>query len=213
MCLLCSGQAAHTDPHGRLLAITLGDFEAACEQAGVTVAQGARNLAKSIDTRERRTLLASVEKSQVLDVEYAATRVVKTVAEKRYTLGLAYPAMRLDKGVAADGHIDFVSQEALEQTAWNWMTKERTIGLFHTKGTEGHARVVESYLWPSDEPWVIKGDDGTVQRICKGDWLLSTVWDEHGWALVKAGLVNGWSPEGGAKRSRPSASRLAELRS
>ncbi|MGO9903484.1 MAG: XkdF-like putative serine protease domain-containing protein [Solirubrobacteraceae bacterium] len=207
MCLLC-GQAAHTDPHGRLLAITLGDFEAACAQAGVSTEQGARNLAKSVDA------LALVRKGPPpMQAEYAACRVVKTVAEQRYSLGLAYPAMRLDRSVASDGHIDFVSAGALEQTAWNWMSKEREIGLFHTKGTEGHATVVESYLWPADEPWVIKGADGTVQRICKGDWLLGTVWDEHGWALVKAGLVNGWSPEGGARRSRPSASRLAELRS
>jgi hypothetical protein len=207
MCLLC-GRSAHTDPHGRLLAITLGDFETSCEQAGVTVERGARNLAKSIDALKRRTLLASVQRSPVLDVEYAATRVVKTQAEQRYSLGLAYPAMRLDAGVAADGHIDFVSPEALEQTAWNWMSKQRTISLFHTQGssTDGHATAVESYIYRGPD-WQVA--DAVVKA---GDWLLGTVWDDEGWQLVKAGLVNGWSPEGGAKRARPTAERLAQLR-
>jgi hypothetical protein len=116
--------------------------------------------------------------------------------------------MRLDSGVAADGHIDFVSPEALEQTAWNWMSKQRTISLFHTPGdsTDGHATAVESYIY--------RGPDWQVSDtvIKAGDWLLGTVWDAEGWALVKARAVNGWSPEGGAKRSRPSAQRLAQLR-
>lgn len=174
--MLCGD--AHTDPHGRLLAITLGDFEAACRQAGVTVEQGARNLAKQIDARARREQLL-VAKS-ACEPEYAATRIIKTAAEKRYTLGLGYPAMRLDKAVAQDGHIDFVSAEALEETAWNWMRKERTIGLFHTDGLEGHAEVVESYIARGD--WQI-GD--TVVKA--GSWLLGTVWDAHGWGSRRRG--------------------------
>jgi hypothetical protein len=197
--------------HNDQRSITTSVLQDAADAAGTDIETVVQNIAKTM------ALVSSVQKradSQPPAAEYAACRVLKTAAEQRYTLGLAYPAMRLDAGVAADGHIDFASPQALEQTAWNWMSKQRTISLFHTPGTgtDGHATAVESYLWPSDEPWVIKGLDGTVQRICKGDWLLGTVWDEHGWALVKAGLVNGWSPEGAAKRSRPSAQRLAQLR-
>ena len=204
MCWSCGGMP--WDTHSDHRTITTSVLQDAADHAGTDIAGVIANLSKTL------RIVASVEKQAAREAEYAACRVVKTVDEKRYSLGLAYPAMRLDKGVAADGHIDFVSQEALEQTAWNWMSKNREISLFHTDGTEGHATVVESYLWPSSEPWVIKGSDGVEQRICKGDWLLSAVWDEHGWELVKTRKVNGWSPEGGARRSRPSASRLAELR-
>jgi hypothetical protein len=204
MCLLCNG--THTDGHGSYQSITFCDLEAAAHAAGVSVTDGARNLAKAVAARERREQVLVAK--QAGTAEYAACRVVKTAAEQRYTLGLAYPAMRLDAGVAADGHIDFVSPEALEQTAWNWMSKQRTISLFHTQGssTDGHATAVESYIY--------RGPDWQVgETVVKaGDWLLGTVWDEHGWQLVKAGLVNGWSPEGGARRSRPSPERLALLR-
>jgi hypothetical protein len=199
MCWSCGGYPWDTHSDGR--AITTSVLQDAADYLHTDIDTVVANIVKTL------ALVSSVKKQAAASAEYAACRVVKTAAEQRYTLGLAYPAMRLDKGVAADGHIDFVSPQALEQTAWGWMSKQRDIGLFHTKGTEGHATVVESYIWRAPD-WPV-GD--TV--IKAGDWLLGTVWDEHGWGLVKAGLVNGWSPEGGAKRSRPSASRLAQLRS
>lgn len=152
---------------------------------------------------------APVGKAGQLDDSAVECRVVKAQAEQRYTLGLAYPAMRPDVSVAADGHRDFASPEALEKCAWEYMTKYRDIGMFHRAGTEGHATVVESYVYRGPD-WHVPGADYVVKA---GDWLLGTVWDEHGWDLVKAGLVNGWSPEGGAKRITPDAARLAELRS
>lgn len=141
--------------------------------------------------------------------DIAGVEVVKATEERRYTLGVAYPAMRADVAVAADKHIDFVSADVLEKTAWEWMSKHRDIGLFHRAGTEGHADVVESYIYRGPD-WHIPESDYVVKA---GDWMLGTVWDEHGWQLVKSELVRGWSPEGGARRSLPSAARLAELRS
>ena len=150
---------------------------------------------------------------KALESGLAACRVVKTGEERRYTLGVAYPAMKADTARAADGHRDFVGAEALEATAWSWMTKSRDIGLFHQGGTEGHATVVESYIYRGPD-WTIPSPvDGQDYVVKAGDWLLSTVWDEYGWELVKSRLVNGWSPEGGARRAKPSAERLALLRS
>ncbi len=146
-----------------------------------------------------------------IDPDRAECQVIKATVEQRYTLGIAYPAMKTDVAVAQDGHRDFVSAEALEKCAWSWMAKNRDIGLFHQDGTEGHGTVVESYIWRAD-PWVIKAADGT-QTVNLGDWLLGVQWDDHGWDLVKAGLVRGWSPEGRARRSIPDAARLSELRS
>ena len=143
----------------------------------------------------------------------AALNVVKAEEEHRYTLGLAYPAMKPDSARAADGYIDFVSSEVLEKTAWSWMEKNHEIGMFHRDGTEGHATVVESYIYRGPDWTVASPVNGQDYVIKAGDWLMGCQWDSHGWSMVKAGLVKGWSPEGGARRSKPSQSRLAELRS
>ena len=138
--------------------------------------------------------------------------MLKAAEESRYTLGLAYPAMRVDVGVAADGYRDFVSHDALEKAAWSWMTKQGGIGMFHRGGTEGHATVVESYIYRGPDWCVASPVDGSDCIIKAGDWMLGTVWDDYGWQMVKAGLVNGWSPEGSARRSTPSPERLNEMR-
>jgi hypothetical protein len=145
------------------------------------------------------------------DTDLAACRVIKAETERQYTLGLAYPAMAADKAVAADGHIDFVGEAALEKTAWDWMTKHRSIGLFHKSGTDGHATVVESYIYRGPD-WKVEAD-GETYTIRKGDWLLGCVWDDFGWGLIKSGLIRGFSPQGSARRTTPTAERLAELRS
>ncbi len=151
------------------------------------------------------------ETAELPTSDLAACRVVKADAERRYTLGLSYPAMRPDVNTAQDGHRDFVSPEALEKTAWDWMSKHRNIGLFHKSGTDGHATVVESYIYRGpDGPVKV---DGKTYVIKSGDWMLGCIWDEYGWQMVKAGLIGGFSPQGTAKRTTPSPERLAELRS
>lgn len=156
---------------------------------------------------------ARVASKEMLDAvtDHAALNVLKANVERRYTLGVAYPAMKVDVGVAADGHRDFVSHEALEKAAWEWMTKHRDIGLYHRDGTEGRGTVVESYIWRGD-PWVIKAADGSEQRVMPGDWLLGVQWREDTWPLIKSGLVKGYSPQGGAKRAAPSVEKLKGLR-
>jgi Putative phage serine protease XkdF len=154
-----------------------------------------------------------VASKETLDAitDHAALNVVKSNDERRYTLGVAYPAMKVDVGVAADGHRDFVSHEALEKAAWQWMTKHRDIGLYHRDGTGGRGTVVESYIWRG-EPWVIKAADGTEQKVMTGDWLLGVQWREDTWPLIKAGLIKGYSPQGGARRIKPNTERIAQLR-
>jgi hypothetical protein len=143
----------------------------------------------------------------------AAYRVLKSTNEQRFTLGVAYPAMKADVARAADGHRDFVSEEVLEKTAWEWLAKFRDVGLFHRDGTEGHFTPTESYIWRAPTWKVDSPVDGKPYLVCKGDWVLGGVWDDYGWTMVKSGLANGWSPEGGARRSTPTAERLALLRS
>lgn len=144
---------------------------------------------------------------------YAAVNVVKTAEERRYTLGLAYPANKPDAARAADGHIDFVSPEVLEKTAWEWMSKYRDVNLHHEDDTSGHATVVESYIYRGPD-WKIQSPmDGNAYVIKAGDWLLGTVWDQTAWEDIKKGRINGFSPQGGAKRATPTPDKLANLRS
>jgi hypothetical protein len=147
---------------------------------------------------------------KALDTDLVACRVLKASEERRYTLGEAYPAMRADKSVAQDGHRDFVSAEVLEKTAWSWMHKG-DIGMFHRAGSEGHAVPVESYIYRGPDWTLVSPVDEKAYVIKAGAWLLGTVWDDYGWQMVKAGLANGWSPEGAAKRIVADAERLAQL--
>lgn len=147
--------------------------------------------------------------AETIDTPFAAYRVSKAVEERRFTLGVAYPAMKADVNVAADGHRDFVSPEVLENTAWNWLIKHRDVNLFHQAGTMGHFTPTESYIWRAPDWEVESPVDGKPYVVRKGDWVLGGVWDTFGWGLVKSRLVNGWSPEGGAKRRVPAPERLA----
>lgn len=152
------------------------------------------------------------ESVPAIDTDLVAVNLIKSQDERRYSLGIAYPAMRADKAVAADGHRDFVSAEALEKTAWAFL-KTGGVNMLHTDGTDGHADIVESYIYRGPDWNFTSPVDGKEYAVKEGDWLLGTVWDQEGWQMVKAGIINGFSPEGGARRITPSAERLLELRS
>ena len=142
----------------------------------------------------------------------ARNLVFKSNSDLRVTTGLAYPHNRPDVSTAADGFRDFVSKDVLREAAWSWLTKNRSVGLRHADDTEGHGTVVESYLWPGAD-WLVKASDGSEHVIREGDWLCSVRWDEPTWNLIKSGELNGFSPQGAAKRRTPSPETLASLRS
>lgn len=138
--------------------------------------------------------------------------VLKSDDEKRFLLTVAYPAMKADTSVAADGHIDFAPAPVVETAAWNFLRKGAKVGLFHKPGHADAAEVVESYIWRGD-PWVVKAADGTDQTIMPGDWLVGMVLQPDTWSLYKSGVIGGVSPQGTAKRKKPDPSTLAQLRS
>jgi hypothetical protein len=144
--------------------------------------------------------------------DVAACEIFKSVEESRVTVGLAYPHSRADKGVAADGHIDFAGRTAVEKACWAFTSKSRSIGIMHRDGTEGHGEVVESGIHRGPD-WIIKGDDGSAKTIVDGDWVMAVRWDEPTWALIKSKRLNGLSPQGRAKRGTPTPDALARLRS
>jgi hypothetical protein len=132
--------------------------------------------------------------------------LLKSVDEKRYTLSVGYPADLADAAVARDGHRDFAKSDEVEKAAWSYLDSAREVGLHHADGTEGHGRVVESYIWPGDD-WRI-GD----QVVRKGDWLVGIVWDEPTWAEIRNGRINGTSMQGTAKRRIPNPADVARVK-
>lgn len=196
MCVTCGCGIPDTD-HGDSRNITLTDLVSAARAASLDLDEVVANISSAV----------AVNKS----LPDAACRVVKADGERRYTLGLAYPANRPDVGVAQDGHRDFVSAEVLEEAAWGYLTKGGSVGLHHQNGTEGHGRVVESYIWRGPA-WHLTASDGSDVVIKAGDWLLGTVWDEPTWEAIKAGEFNGYSPQGHARRRAPTPEALASLR-
>jgi Putative phage serine protease XkdF len=146
------------------------------------------------------------------DGESIAAQVVKSAPERRFTLAVAYPSMRVDVGVAADGARDFANPEAVEQAAWSYLSKGGGIGIGHQQGTDRAGQCVESYIFRGDAPWVIKAADGSTQTVHPGDWLLGVVWTPEAWRLIKSGELTGVSMQGTASRRKPTPEALAALR-
>jgi len=133
--------------------------------------------------------------------------LAKATAELQYTLVCVYPADKADVAVAQDGHRDFASKEAVREAAWNFLRKGAKVGMGHEDGTEGAGLVVESFLWPADD-WTTP----TGYVVKEGDWMGGIVWDDPAWDLVKAGKITGVSMQGSARRRKPTAEALANLR-
>lgn len=117
---------------------------------------------------------------------------------QRYVLGVAYqagPDPRIAKG--ADGGRDYFTAEELEKAAWSFLRNGPQVGLYHLDGTEGAATVVESYIYRGPD-WDL--GDGIVVK--SGDWLMGAILDDRAWRLHQDGKLNGWSPQGKARRVR-----------
>lgn len=125
---------------------------------------------------------------------------------QRYLLGIAYqagPDPRIATG--ADGSRDFFNAAQLEKAAWEFAKSSRSIGMLHEDGSEGHADVVESYIYRGPD-WDL--GDGVVVK--SGDWLIGTILDDIAWDLYKSGHFTGFSPQGTAKRIRPTEPAKAD---
>lgn len=118
-------------------------------------------------------------------------RVVKSeeTPEARYTLGIAYPADRLDV------HGEYTTADELEKAAWRFAKAGlRAPGIQHKNGTDGAGRVVESYIYRGPD-WQM-GDE----VVKSGDWLIGVLWEPSTWDSIKKGALTGFSIQGYAKR-------------
>jgi hypothetical protein len=152
------------------------------------------------------TLRAEIRKILAEDAALETPPVAKgEEPEQRYVLGVAYvPGKdpRIAKGL--DGGRDFFTEAELEKAAFSYLAGgSPQIGIGHADGTTGAATVVESYIYRNEQPW----DIGNGITVTKGTWLIGAILDEKSWQLVKAGKLNGFSPQGIARRRmhRPAA--------
>lgn len=186
MCLSC-GCGTDSD-HGDSRNITLLILRGAADAAALSVADAAANISASLH--------------QMLDApapEAEPEQVMKAMQvspnPQRFVLGVAYPANRVD------GHGEYMRPEELERAAWDYARNHRRIGFYHADGTEGHAEVVESYIWRGPS-WETTDIDGREQVIKSGDWVLGAILDEPAWQLVTTRKADGWSVDGVARRRR-----------
>jgi len=124
--------------------------------------------------------------------------VVKSDNESRYTLGVVYPAHKLD------AHKDFATTATVEKACWGFLANAKGVGLYHKDGTDGAGQPVESYIYRGPD-WTFqqKDENGVVkseQIVKAGDWLMGVVWSEKAWDDVKSGRITGYSLQGWAKR-------------
>lgn len=154
-------------------------------------ARGQRWLFWPRDPRDLARGLVRLDARQAAPV--AAYQVVKREDEQRYTLGVAYPANRID------AHGDYTTAAELERAAWQFMRRVQMgkagIGLMHQPGTDGAGTVVESYIYRGPT-WQI-GE----QVVEPGDWLLGVIWDEMAWARIRRGEITGYSIQGFAHKA------------
>jgi hypothetical protein len=181
--------------------LTIGDLTDAANAQACALNQAAQNICDS---------LAKIEADQAVEVAGDGGEidvVLKALAAgpKRFVLGVAYPANRLD------GHGEYMTADDLEATAWDYARNHRRIGFYHIDGTEGHADVVESYIYRGPD-WATTDIDGREQVIKSGDWVLGGILDEPGFDLVRRRKADGWSVDGVARRRKKlrSAAPLTE---
>ncbi len=201
MCVTC-GCGEPGKRHGDSRNLTDVDIQSAAEAADLDVHHVIANILEAYDEMDESDMNA--QKS-------VGMSLIKASSEQRYTLGVAYAANLPDVSKAADGFRDFAGPDALEQAAWSYLRKGGNVGLHHQHGTDGRGTVVESYIYRGPD-WAVPTPDGSTQVIKSGDWLLGVVWDADTWPLIKAGVINGLSPQGSARRGKPSPEAIAKLR-
>lgn len=189
-CGCCATGGSPTDDHGDDSNIVLRDLTDAANAQGITLAQAAQNIADSLATN-------AFPVETAVDVEPDAVLKALEVSAnpQRFVLGIAFPSEKLD------GHKEWMSRAEVENAAWNYVRKGRTVGFYHADATLGHAEIVESYIYRGPD-WVTKDIEGAEQTIREGDWLLGAILDPPAFDLVLKGKADGWSLDGLARRRR-----------
>lgn len=193
MCTSC-GCGDLPNDHGDSRNITLLILRCAAEAADVTLQQAAANIGAAA---------ASLTPQPEPEPEDIVIKSLVAGAPKRFVLGVAYPASQIIDGRVdrTDGHREFMTADEVEAAAWDYARNHRRIGFYHVDGTEGHADLVESYIYRGPD-WVTTDIDGKEQVIKAGDWVMGAILDEPAFDLVVKRKADGWSVDGVARRRR-----------
>lgn len=129
-----------------------------------------------------------------LDVELAKRSID---AEKRLVGGFAYVAKR-NGALLTDTQGDSIEPDVLREAVHEFMKTARTMGVMHIPGPDGKpvagGEIVEMAVFAGDfrPPGMEAGTDAL--------WIVAKVHDDDVWAMVKAGLLRGFSIGGKAQR-------------
>ncbi|MAB56871.1 MAG: hypothetical protein CL524_04900 [Aequorivita sp.] len=140
--------------------------------------------------------------------------ILKADAEKKIVYGIVLDPYQIDS------QDDWISPQAIEETAHDWLAKSRIIGFDHTK--EADAYPVESSIipYPSSEDYqnAIQNKPHRAFRMPFGDdvahsgsWVLGTKLGDSEWDKVKSGELNAYSIGGYGKREPMSQSEMPKV--
>jgi hypothetical protein len=202
ICLSCGDE---DEKHDGGPGIRWKDLKAAAEAADITPVRAAENILSS-------ALHAIEHGAKAVNSEPAVTgQVLKADETNRFVLMVAYSANKMPHR-GADKFVDVATPHVLEKACWRFMDHGARVGLWHEDGHEDCARVVENSVYRNPKPWVIKCPNGQTETIREGDWIVGMILDEPTWAMYKAGLIGGASPQGECRRSPASPETLARMR-
>lgn len=142
-------------------------------------------------------------------------QIEREKASKRIGIYKADEAKRIVYGVVLDpyiidAHNDYLSPAVIEETAHNFLSESRVVGVDHNGEAEG-AKVVESWIqpYPSKEDYdaAIEGKPHKAYAqtfgedvVRSGSWILGVKLPPALWDKVKAGELNGFSIGGYGQR-------------
>lgn len=125
--------------------------------------------------------------------------IVKSVEEKRFTLGPWYVPNVLD------AHNEWTSPDELQNGLWNYVKKnDRTIRLQHQPNTKA-GEWVEAMTMPFETVVpVLNASTNTMskQLFPAGTVFLGVQWEPWAWEMVKKGQIRGYSIGGAAARKK-----------
>ncbi len=111
--------------------------------------------------------------------------------------GFAYVSKRGGE-LLTDTQGDSIDGEVLREAVHEFMKTGRTLGFMHAQGEDGTpvsaGEVVEMAVFAGD--FRPPGMDPDVDAM----WVVTKIHDESAWAMVKAGLMTGFSIGGKAQR-------------
>jgi len=147
-------------------------------------------------------------------------------AKKRVGIYKADEAKRIVYGVVLDpyiidAHDDYLSPAVIEETAHNFLSESRVVGLDHNGEADG-AKIVESWIqpYPSTEDYkaAIEGRPHKAYAqnfgddvVRSGSWILGVKLTPELWSRVQSGELNGFSIGGYGQREEMAESEMPEV--